>query len=69
MGIEEARTVDRDQHVEHLRKALRTTGFIDPDDGTVPTWPHGDAFPNGPVWVSWRRLVDTILNNLEEWPA
>lgn len=34
------------------------------DDGTVPMWPNGDE--GGPVWVSWRRLVDTIVNN---WPT
>jgi hypothetical protein len=53
-----------DELREHLRKALRTAGFIDPDDGTVPMWPQGDVYPNGPVWVSWRRLVDAIINNL-----
>ena len=47
---------------EHLRKTLRTAGFIDPDDGTVPMWPSED----GPVWVSWRRLVDAIIANMPE---
>lgn len=52
---------------EHLRKALRTAGFIDPDDGTVPMWPNGDVFPsNGTVWVSGRRMCEVIINNLPD---
>lgn len=56
--------MDRDE----LRRALATAGFIDPDDGTVPMWPHGDRHPHGPVWVSAWRLVDTILANLPPGP-
>lgn len=53
---------------EELRRALAVAGFVDPDDGTVAMWPHGDRFPRGPVWVSAWRLVDTILANLPQDP-
>lgn len=52
-----------DELVGHLRDALMTSGFIDPDDGTVPMWPHGDQFPRGPVWVDARKLCRVIVAN------
>lgn len=56
----------KDELREHLAKALRTAGFVDPDDGTVPMWPNGDQWPGTScVWTSPRKLIDTIINN---WP-
>jgi hypothetical protein len=49
--------------VDELRKVLRTAGFIDPDDGTVPMWPNGDVYPQGAVWVSGRKLCEVIIAN------
>lgn len=51
-----------DELREHLAKALRTAGFVDFDDGTVASYPHGNV---GAVWVPHQELVDTVINN---WP-
>lgn len=60
------RDLSREEKREHLLKALRTSGFIDPIDGTVPIWYAGKlkGNPTGPVWVSARQMVDVILASL-----
>lgn len=53
------------EFVERMRKALRTAGFVDLDDDTVPFWPHGDEdWEHGPTWRPSRTLCEVIEANL-----